>query len=82
MKKRDEINKYLNANGGKITLDQAVDLIGASYYSNERFHVGNVLSRMVKSQKLTRIRPGVFERRTPENKPTRKVSDPAQLDLF
>jgi hypothetical protein len=82
MDRRNEINKYLNANGGKITLDQAVDVIGASYYSNARFHVGNVLSRMVKSGKLTRIRPGVFERRTEENKPTRKVSDPDQLDLF
>lgn len=55
------IIRAANANGGKITKSQAVDLIGHTYYYNSDQHVGAILSRMVKSGLLKRIRPGVFE---------------------
>jgi predicted transcriptional regulator of viral defense system len=45
----------------KITLDQAVDLIGKDIYTNKRKHVGMVLSRMVKNGTIKRIKNGVFE---------------------
>ncbi len=47
-------------NGGHITKAQAVALIGSAYYCNAENHVGTVLSRMVKSGLLERIKPGVF----------------------
>lgn len=45
----------------KITLDQAVDLIGKDIYTNKKKHVGMVLSRMVKNGTIRRIKNGVFE---------------------
>jgi predicted transcriptional regulator of viral defense system len=45
----------------KITLDQAVELIGKDIYTNKRKHVGMVLSRMVKDGTIRRIKNGVFE---------------------
>lgn len=50
-----------NRNGGQITKAQAVRLIGGVYYCNTEHHVGSVLSRMVKSGLLERIKPGVFQ---------------------
>jgi hypothetical protein len=43
-----------------ITKKEAVVLIGGSYYCNAAFHVGNVLSRMVKSRLIARIKPGLY----------------------
>lgn len=45
----------------KITLDEAVELIGANIYANKSSHVGATLSRMVKSNYIKRIKPGIFE---------------------
>jgi hypothetical protein len=45
---------------GKLTLAQAVELIGKNIYCNERKHVGAVLSNMVRRGLLVRHRPGVF----------------------
>jgi hypothetical protein len=45
-----------------ITLDTAVLLIGGNIYANAKFHVGNVLSNMVKRGMILRIKPGLFGR--------------------
>lgn len=49
---------------GTLTLTEAVDLIGGNVYTNRRFHVGNVLSRMVERGMIVRVKPGLF--RLPE----------------
>jgi predicted transcriptional regulator of viral defense system len=49
-------------NENKISLDEAISIKGVdTYYCNERFHVGNILSRMVKTGILKRLKPGKFE---------------------
>lgn len=48
------------ANGGTITKREVADMSG-SYFCNADKHLGAILSRMVKSGLLKRIRPGVFE---------------------
>lgn len=53
--------------GGKITKQEAVDLIGRNYYCNAPFHVGNVLSRMVNARLLVRVKRGVYEIAKPEH---------------
>lgn len=45
---------------GEITLSKAVELVGGDIHTNERFHVGNILSRMVKRGMIERVKPGVF----------------------
>lgn len=59
--KQNTIMRFANANGGKITKSQAVDLIGYTYYCNSEQHVGAILSRMVKHGLLNRVKPGRFE---------------------
>lgn len=44
-----------------ITLDEAVNLIGANIYTNKNSHVGATLSRMVNRKLIKRIKPGLFE---------------------
>jgi len=48
-----------------LTLDDAVELIGRDIYANKKFHVGNVLSAMVKQGLIRRVKPGVFTLPTP-----------------
>lgn len=51
----DHIRKH-----GQITKQEAIPLID-TYYCNAAFHVGNVLSNMVKRGYIRRIKRGVFE---------------------
>lgn len=53
------IISFCNKNNGTITKKQACDLI--RYYCNTEKHVGDILSRMVKSNLLKRLKPGIFE---------------------
>lgn len=64
---------------GSITKKTAVDKIGGSYFINASKHVGDVLSRMVKSGLLKRVKNGVFELGVRTNKNTVNEN---QLDLF
>lgn len=43
-----------------LTLDRAVELVGGDYYTNARFHVGTILSRMVARKLIVREKPGHF----------------------
>lgn len=63
----------------QMTKVEAVELIGKSYYCNADKHVGDVLSRMVKSGLLKRIKPGLFELGDRTNKTAIPQN---QLDLF
>lgn len=53
---------YAMQNENKISLDEAILIKGVNtYYCNERFYIGNILSRMVKNGILKRINPGRFQ---------------------
>ena len=65
--KQQKVLDYLEANG-QITLGEAVMIIGRDYYCNERFHVGQVLSRMVKRGLIKRVSRGLFERSDEDKK--------------
>lgn len=46
---------------GSITSKRANEMLAGYYYRNGEKYVGEILSRMVKSGKLVRIKPGLFE---------------------
>ena len=48
-------------NGGDLTKKQVVERFGHWHYTNEAFHIGNTLSRMVNAGMLIRVKPGVFK---------------------
>ena len=67
--KQSKIRTFiLQSDDKRITLDRAVELIGGDIYHNERFHVGNILSNMVKRNILVRLKRGVYTLWTPDNK--------------
>lgn len=57
---RKIILEYVFQNG-EITKKKAVELTGHFYFCNEEKHVGDILSRMVNSGKLERIKNGLFK---------------------
>ena len=66
---------------GTITKKQVVEALGKDYYCNGEQHVGDRLSRMVKSNLLVRVKPGVFEIGTgKKSKPS--TLDKGQQNLF
>lgn len=58
--KQTAVLKHL-AENATMTLDTAVELIGQNLYANAKFHVGTVLSNMVKRKMIERVKPGVFK---------------------
>ena len=76
-----EIMAVMQANGGKATKAQLVAALGGNYYCNGDKHVGDRLSRMVKSNLLKRVKPGVFDIGTgKKNKPSTIAE--GQTELF
>jgi predicted transcriptional regulator of viral defense system len=67
----------------RLTLSEAVELIGGDIYTNQAFHVGNILSRMVKRGMIRRIKPGLFclETERPAQLPLPRVAEEAELRL-
>lgn len=55
------IIKLCHECGGTITKKHVVEAYGHWHYTNEAFHIGNTLSRMVKNGMLKREKPGVFK---------------------
>ena len=45
---------------GHITKKEAVEIVGKNIYCNADFHVGNILSNMVKKGMIKRLKPGIF----------------------
>ena len=52
--------EYARANNNEITKKDAVKLIGHHYYHNASKYVGEIISRMVNTGTLTRIKNGSF----------------------
>ncbi len=58
--KQRKVLTFINeSEDNQITLKQAMGIIDTHYCNGEK-HVGNTLSRMVKSGLLERVKPGVF----------------------
>ena len=78
--KQKMILEFCSKNDNQITKIQAVHLIGNCYFLNAPKYVGEVLSRMVKSKLLKRIKNGLFE---VQNKQTvSNITNPNQLQLL
>lgn len=76
MSKAKKLIQAAKENGGNITTSQAVELLQHHYYHNARKYVGEILSRLVKSGKLKRVKPGAYEL----NAPTIKHPGTAQIE--
>ena len=56
-----QILKDAQERGGTITKKEIVEMYGRCYFYNGAKHLGDILSRMVKSGLLIREKPGVFK---------------------
>lgn len=59
MKKQKEILSYLQK-VESATIDDINKNVKFSYYHNANKYIGEILSRMVKTRMVERIKPGVF----------------------
>ncbi len=82
MDKQREIRKLL-AKNKEMTLDQIGEQVPFGYYCNGSKHLGAILSRMVKSRQVIRIKPGVFRINPDYQGPKRPGGPkPNQYQLF
>jgi hypothetical protein len=78
--KQSAVLQFCHENGG-ITKAQAMGLINTHYCNGDK-HVGDCLSRMVKSGLLIRVKPGVFiTGNGKKNKPASIVAGQTKLEL-
>ena len=80
--KQKQILEFALKNENRITKNQAIDLIGHYYFLNSQKYVGEVLSRMVKSKMLKRIKNGLFEISNERKQTAKEISNPNQLELL
>jgi len=59
-RKQRAILSYIGENG-RITLAEAVDLVGGDIYCNKNKRVGAILLNMVRRGMIKRIKRGVYE---------------------
>lgn len=75
-KKQQEIEAYLRS-VETATIADIYKNVSFTYYHNADKYVGEMLSRMIKSGKVERIKPGVFKWRGRQG-----IEDVNQLNLF
>jgi len=76
-----EIIRWANTVGGYFTKKEAVEALGAKYYSHPEKYIGDRLSRMVDVGLLERTKIGHFK--VSAKKPAKKAAaDVNQTDLF
>ena len=80
--KQKQILDFALKNNNLITKKQAIELIGYYYLHNSQKYVGEVLSRMVKSKLLNRIKNGSFEINSDRKQTVKVIYNPNQLDLL
>jgi len=78
--KQKMILEFASKNNNQITKIQAVQLIGNCYFVNGSKHTGEVLSRMVKSQLLKRLKNGLYE--IQKHQTVKQIVNPNQLELL
>ena len=72
MMRNDHVLQYLQT-VEQATLEEIYENVPFGYYHNWRKHLGAMMSRMVKSKKVTRVKRGVFKALTKEDVETRQV---------
>jgi len=80
--KQKQILDFALKNNNQITKKQAIELIGHYYFLNAQKYVGEVLSRMVKSKLLKRVKNGLFEISTERKETAKGIVNPNQLELL
>lgn len=80
--KQKQILYFAINNENRITKKQAVELVGHYYFRNAPKYVGDVLSRMVKTHLLNRIKNGLFEINTNRQQTINAITNPNQLSLW
>ena len=78
--KQKIILEFATKNSNQITKIQAVQLIGSCYFINGAKHTGEVLSRMVKSNLLKRVKNGLYE--IQNKQAVLSITNPNQLQLL
>jgi predicted transcriptional regulator of viral defense system len=78
--KQKMILDFAVRNNNQISKIQAVQVIGNCYFINGSKHTGEVLSRMVKSQLLKRVKNGLYE--VQKHQTVKGIINPNQLDLL
>jgi len=61
MDKNRIIQLARSAQDHTITMDNLDTNFGNAYYCNSRFHLGNMMSRMVKNGQFIRLKKGVYK---------------------
>lgn len=80
---QSQILKDAQERGGTITKKEIVEMYGRCYYHNGAKHLGDILSRMVKSGLLIREKPGIFKvGKGKKNKPAAIWQNENQTKLF
>jgi len=77
--KQFEVEKYL-AKVPQATLEEIYQNVPFGYYHNGHKHLGEILSRMVKSGKIARVKKGVY--RYVNATEFMKMLDRKQINLF
>lgn len=65
-----------------VTKKEITEKYGFWYYTNEAFHIGALLSNMVKRGILIRIKKGVFKIGKNSGNTDLSLNNPNQTDLF
>jgi len=78
--KQKMILDFASRNNNQISKVQAVQVIGNCYFINGSKHTGEVLSRMVKSQLLKRVKNGFYEIK--KHQTVKGIINQNQLDLL
>jgi hypothetical protein len=78
--KQKVILTFAKSHNNQISKQQAVDLLKYYYYSNAQKYVGEILSRMVVSKILKRVKNGLFEINSVQS--VQGVVNPDQLKLL
>jgi len=73
---------YASKNDNKISKKEAIVLIGHNYFLNAEKYVGEVLSRMVNSNLLKRVKNGQFEIELKRKQTVTNVVNSNQLELL
>ena len=80
---QSQILKDAQERGGTITKKEIVEMYEHLYFCNAEKHLGDILSRMVKSGLLIREKPGVFKAgKGKKKKPATIIEIKSQTKLF
>lgn len=74
LNKQNILLDHARQHDGKITTEEANDLLAHFYYHNHAHYISEILSRLVRSGKLVREKRGHYKLKSDIN--------PSQLELF